>query len=406
MSKRTILVWFRNDLRLHDNEVLVRALENGNQIVPVYCFDPRSYAVTALGTKKTGVVRASFILDNVIALRDAFRQFGGDLHIAHGQPEDILPDLCREYGVDEVYHHREVAWEETQVSEQVETALWKQQINLKHFIGHTLFHKEDLPFPIKDIPDSFSIFRRKADRESFVRPELASPSEIRFPDTGIRPTNPPTLAELGYSEAEITHGGNPEFTGGEQTALRLMSRFLADPGNVGADSRLSPYIASGALSPNTFYHALTGSEAFVSDKKNLESHLLKLFWRDYYRFMFKKHGNAFFQHSGINGVSPPTLDRDNLAFEKWRNAETDEPTINEGMRLLNETGFISGRLRQLLAHYLVHVLSGDWLKGAAWFEEKLIDYNPASNYGNWAHVAGVGSSERDNKPLDISKILA
>src|SRR5690606_90945 len=142
MSSKTILVWFRNDLRLHDNEILVRALENGNQIVPVYCFDPRSFVTTDLGTKKTGAIRASFILQNVIELRSSFRQYGGDLHIALGMPEDVLPELCREYRIDEVYHHREVACEETQVSERVEAAPWKQQINLKHFIGHTLYHKE------------------------------------------------------------------------------------------------------------------------------------------------------------------------------------------------------------------------------------------------------------------------
>lgn len=406
MSNRTILVWFRNDLRLHDNEVLVRALDNDNQIVPVYCFDPEAFGTTVWGTRKTGAVRASFIRQNVIALRESFRRFGGDLHVAHGDPKTVLPDLCREYGIDEVYHHREVAHEETAVSEEVEAALWKMQINLKHFIGHTLFHKEDLPFPIKDIPDSFAVFRRKAERESFVRPQLTSPTAIRFPEGGIRATEIPTLTELGFSAEEVAQAGHPEFSGGEPEALRLMHQFLADPGNAGKESRLSPYIASGALSPNTLYHAIVGSELFAADKKNMEFHVQKLLWRDYFRFMFKKHGNTFFQAAGFATAPPPVQEFEKDAFYKWAHGETDEPAINDGMRLLNETGFISGRLRLILATYLVHTLRVNWLWGAAWFEEKLIDYNPASNYGNWAHAAGVGSSVKDNKPLDINKILA
>src|SRR5690606_21275285 len=135
MSSRTILVWFRNDLRIHDNEILVRALERGNKIVPVYCFDPRHFEITGFGSRKTGVIRASFIRQNLIDLKQTFKNFGGDLMIKQGEPEEILPGLCKQYEVDEVYHHREVAFEETQVSNLVEAALWKQQINLRHFIG-------------------------------------------------------------------------------------------------------------------------------------------------------------------------------------------------------------------------------------------------------------------------------
>src|SRR5690606_28577056 len=130
------------------------------------------------------------------------------------------------------------------------------------------------------------------------------------------------------------HADNSEFTGGEQTALKMMNQFLADPGNAGKESRLSPYIASGALSPNTFYHALIESDSLVSDRKSLEFHLQKLYWRDYYRFMLKKHGNAFFQRTGVNGALPPDApDGDDAEFEKWKSARTDEPAIDEGMRL-------------------------------------------------------------------------
>lgn len=406
MSGRTVLVWFRNDLRTHDNEVLVRALENGNQVVPVYCFDPRHFAHTSYGTRKTGVLRADFIRRNVQALRDQFRRAGGDLLIALGEPQEILPVLCESLQVDEVYHHREVAFEETQVSSNVEAALWKQKINLRHFIGHTLYHKEDLPFPVRDIPDNFARFRKITERESQVRIQFAKPVLLNFkaelPDTPL-----PTLEDLGFTAEEIKLVGNLELKGGEEAAFAKLNEFLNGSGPSGAEISVAPYVSCGALSPNTLYHALVdASQGDPGSRKQWEQQITKLMWRDYYRFMFKKHGNRFFKPEGLTGEAPEMSDDAVFAFEKWKNGSTGEPVVDEAMTQLNQSGIISDQQRQITAGYLVQTLKGDWLEGAAWFEEKLLDYNPCSNYGNWAHIAGVGSSARENKPLDLQKILA
>lgn len=404
MSGRIILVWFRNDLRTHDNEVLVRALEQGNQIIPVYCFDPRHYECHSEGIRKTGVLRTEFTRRNVQALRDTFRQAGGDLFVAQGIPAKILPELCERWKVDEVYHHREVAFEETEVSEKVEAALWKLQINLRHFIGHTLYHKEDLPYPIKDIPDSFSQFRKKTERESSVRPGFEKPSSYRFApfedDSVI-----PTLNDLGYEEEEISWAQNLELNGGEEEAFLKLDQFLNSPDSFDHGAGISPYVSVGSLSPNTYYHKLIQAVQAHGQNKAIQEQLLQLLWRDYYRFMFKKHGNRFFQAGGVTGQTPKPSEHDESVFERWTKGETGVELIDESMKQLNATGLLSGEQRSISASYFVHEMGGDWLKGAAWFEDKLLDYNPCSNYGNWAHIAGVGSSTRDNKPLNLSKLL-
>ncbi len=412
VNGRTILVWFRNDLRTHDNEMLVRALENGNQIVPVYCFDPRHFAGTVYGNRKTGVLRAEFIRRNVQSLREQFRRAGGDLLVAFGEPQQLLPELCRTLKVDEVYHHREVAFEETQVSANVEAALWKQQINLRHFIGHTLYHKEDLPFPIRDIPNNFTQFRKKAERESSVRPQFPKPEQVNF-KSGLPETTLPSLRELGFSEEDILLAENLELQGGEEAAFEILHEFLrqADqPGHADQaekESHISPYVSCGALSPNTLYHALIeAAQENPDSKKQLDPQLAKLMWRDYYRFMFKKHGNRFFKSEGLTGEAPEIQAGADSSMEQWKNGQTGEALIDEAMVQLNETGLITDQLRQVAASFLVHNLKGDWLAGAAWFEEKLLDYNPCNNYGDWAHIAGVGSSAKENKPLDLQKILA
>ncbi|MEC3879709.1 DASH family cryptochrome [Parapedobacter sp. 10938] len=405
MDKKTILVWFRNDLRIHDNEILLRAVERSQTIVPVYCFDPRYFTDTALGTKKTGVLRAAFLRENVAALQQDLQALGGDLIITQGHPEEILPAIAEAYKVDEVYHHREVAHEETKISSLVEAALWKMQINLRHFIGHTLYHKEDLPFPIKDIPDAFATFRKKTERESDIRPELGRPEAALTPE-GMDTGHLPDLSELGFDKAAIEHAHRLHFQGGEQVALQHMNAFLYGNQDTLGYSHLSPYIAIGALSPNTFYHAIKEAEHTTLDRKRGEQIILKLLWRDYYRFMFKKHGNQFFQAGGMTGNPPAAVADDQKLFEKWRTGNTGHPIVDSSMKELNETGYLAHHQRIIVVTYLIYQLKVDWLKGAAWFEEKLLDYGPASNYGSWAHAAGVGSSVKDNKPADIKKLVA
>src|ERR1700712_140871 len=224
MSEKIILVWFRNDLRIHDNEILLEAIRKADKILPVYCFDPFYFTKSASGEPKTGNFRARFLLESIADLRINLQAIGAELIIRTGSPAEILPQLCEEYQVNEVYHHRVVAYEETGISEQVEEALWKMKINLKHFIGHTLYHKEDLPFPIKDIPDSFVTFKKKIERDSNVRPCIDTPGGISIPtihDAG----EIPTLAQLGLEEPLDDPRANTKLIGGETEALKQLHQY-------------------------------------------------------------------------------------------------------------------------------------------------------------------------------------
>lgn len=393
MNKRTVLVWFRNDLRIQDNEMLSRASERGETIVPVYCFDPRYYTQTKFNTNKTGVVRARFIKDSVEKLRDYFKSQNGNLIVKFGLPEEIIPLLAKQYQVDEVYHHREVAQEETTISSLVEDALWRIKINLRHFIGHTLFHKEDFPFPVKDIPDSFPVFKKKLERESFIRECFARPKELRF-FKGMEESSVPDLEDLGFDLALIPQSENERLiSGGEEEGQRQLALIVED-GISDEIVGLSPWLALGCLSVHSVYFSVMESSL---SKKKKERVLQGLWWKDYYRFMFKKYGNLFFQEKGYTGNPPEVSQKQSPVFESWKNAQTQNPNVNATMIQLNQTGYIDFSLREEAASYLIHELQVSWLLGAAYFEEMLIDYNPSSNYGNWAHLAGVGSSETHNR---------
>jgi deoxyribodipyrimidine photo-lyase len=416
MSGKTILVWFRKDLRIHDNEILTEALRKGNNIIPVYCFDPRHFELTSFNTLKTGVIRAQFLLESIADLRKSFQNAGGDLIIRVGRPENILPELVSKYQVHEVYHHREVASEETGVSAMVEDALWKLKINLKHFIGHTLYHKEDLPFPINNIPDVFSNFRKKIERDSSVRSCHDAPGAMTFP-ANLEYGELPSLSELGFLEpVKIDERSVMKFQGGETEALKRLQDYFwtsnsvktykqTRNGLIGADysSKFSAWIALGCLSPREVYWEIKKYEQVHGANDSSYGLYLELLWRDYFRYMFKKYGNKFFQKSGFKGVAPEEGENQLAYFELWKKGETGIPFVDANMRELNTTGFMSNRGRQNVASFLVKDLKVNWMWGAAYFEEKLIDYCPANNWGNWAYIAGVGNDPREYRYFNVLK---
>lgn len=414
MKSKKILVWFRNDLRLHDNEMLVEAIAKSDSILPVYFFDPHYFQPTRFETAKTGTNRAKFLLESVAALRLAFQQLGGNLLVVHGSPEDTIAGLVEQYEITEVYHHREVAPEETLISTKVEDLLWKLQINLKHFIGHTLYNKEDLPFPIKDIPDVFVQFKKKTERDSIVKSCFESPEEIVFVENEEW-GDLPDLAQLGF-DSNIDFPVEENFTGGEAAGLQHLQELLKagsdiyvkpvgkqNPEKQNFFSSLSGWLSLGCLSPRQVYWMVKEAEGAFGSNTNFNQMLIGLLWRDYFRFMFKKHGIEFFQEPGFEEEFFSPKDNSSESLVKWKTGETGHPLIDQYMAQLNETGFITHTGRLLVATYLVHILKEHWTTGAVYFEEKLIDYAPASNWGNWANVAGFGRDAKSKNTFDLNK---
>lgn len=413
MGKK-ILVWFRNDLRLHDNEMLVEAIAKSDSILPVYFFDPRQFEPTPYATLKTGLNRTKFLLENVEALRQSFKNLGGNILISTGKPEDLLPQLVSKHEISEVYHHREVASEETAISTAVEDLLWKLKVNLKHFIGHTLYNKEDLPFPIKDIPDVFTQFKKKTERDAIVKPCFLTPTSISFVEVEDWGTLP-TIDALLPGEHNDPLEQDSFYKGGETEAFKLLHSFLhTGEGMANANatvkknevaSRLSAWLAVGSLSPREVYWKLREAETNYGLKPYFGPIILGILWRDYFRFMFKKYGNTFFKQEGFKAHAETIPLVASASLKLWQTASTGHVLIDSIMNELNTTGYINNGSRQLAATYLVNELKVNWIMGAAYFEEKLIDYCPASNWGNWANVAGVGNDQRLSSSFSFEKQL-
>ncbi len=406
-----IIVWLRNDLRLRDNEVLFRAAEKG-EVYPVYCFDPRNYQENELGLPKTGSFRAEFLRTSVANLHKNLENQGSNLIIRQGLPENIIPQLVTLLQADAVYASKEVTHEELHVENNLEEKLLKQRVPLEFFWQSTLLHVDDIPWPIGNLPDVFTQFRKEAERSTPVRETFSVPKQLNSIQ-GIDLGSLPSLEELGVSAPQYDERSVMPFSGGEDAAWERLKSYLWEGnhlknyketrnGLLGAEysSKLSPWLANGAISPRSVYEEVKKYEKERVKNKSTYWLIFELLWRDYFRFVAKKYGNNIFKPGGIHEVQN-NLNDDTQAFEKWKTGKTGIPFIDANMREINTSGYMSNRGRQNVASFLTKDLKVNWTWGASYFETQLIDYDVCSNWGNWNYVAGVGNDPRENRYFNI-----
>ena len=411
-----ILVWFRNDLRLHDHEPLQDALKAGTQVVPVYVFDPRQFGETSFGFPKTGKFRARFLLESVADLRQSLQRLGSDLIIRWGKPEDELPKLVVQTQSQTVYWHEEVTAEETAVANAVASKLEAMGVALQTYWGTTLYRPDDLPFSKQKLPAVFTQFRKKVEQYSTVYDASPAPKQLSPLPAAIQSGDVPTLHDLGIDEAPILDDRAVlPFRGGETAGLARLQQYIWDAdclkaykqtrnGMLGANysSKFSAWLSLGCLSPRRIYQ--TVQEYETERVKNDSTYWLvfELLWRDYFRFICAKHGDRVFYPSGLRGLKV-AWKQDWQRFDAWCQGLTGYPLVDANMRELAVTGFMSNRGRQNVASFLTKNLGIDWRMGAEWFESLLIDYDVCSNWGNWNYTAGVGNDARGFRYFNIPK---
>ncbi len=415
MNKRNGIVWFRQDLRLHDNEALFDAIGSAQRILPVYVFDERVFlGNTRFGFPKTGNFRAKFILESVIDLRNNLRSIGSDLIVRIGKPEEEIFKLARQAKTSWVFCNRERTREEVEVQDALERRLWSIGQEVRFSRGKMLYYTADLPFPVTHTPDSFSQFRKEVERYVSIRKPLPTPSRLPALPEDIDVGEIPTLQDLGMAEPGTDQRSVLNFKGGETAALERLKYYLWDSGLIrtykesrngliGGDysSKFSPWLSQGCLSPKKIYYEIKAYEQEFGSNKSTYWLIFELMWRDYFRFIGKKYGDRIFLKSGTKGEPVEDLKDDYRLLELWIEGRTGVPFIDANMRELKHTGFMSNRGRQNVASFLVKDLMVNWQMGAEYFESLLIDYDPCSNWGNWNYIAGVGCDPREDRYFNI-----
>ena len=413
-NMKTSIVWFKTDLRLEDNETLLKAIAQSEQLIPVYCFDDSHFETTVYGFKKTGSFREQFLLESLEDLDKNLRKIGSGLVILKGKPEVEIPKFVKNHKAQKVFSKREVAFEEKQTEKLVQAELFKLRCELETFSTSTLYHAEDLPFSIKDIPDVFTNFRKKTEKESKIRSVFVAPEQINSPE--IPEIKLPTLIDLNLEFMPIDSRAAIQFKGGETEAINRLNHYFYESkclsdyketrnGMIGADysSKFSAWLAMGCISPRFIYAEVKKYEKQFGANDSTYWLIFELLWRDFFRFMFKKHQTKFFLYSGIKTDKVNSKSLNEKLLSQWINGTTNSNFINSNMLELKKTGFMSNRGRQNVASFFCNELNMDWRFGAAYFEESLIDYDVCSNWGNWAYLAGVGNDPRGHRYFNIEK---
>ncbi len=393
--KSPCLLWFRQDLRLRDNEALRAAAERGGGIVPVFICDE--------GVEGLGQASRSWLHRSLAALDESLGQRGSRLTIARGPAWPTLQRLRQETGAEAVYWNR--CYEPAAIARdtRVKEALRAEGSEAKSFNSSLLYepptiaNKQGRPFQV------FTPFWRYCQTRPVPEevPSVAKhlPGPAKWPKTlsidalGLRPAVP---WDSGFYEV---------WEPGEAGARRRLKKLLANkaeayaerrdfPGD-DATSRLSPHLHFGEIGPRQIWaaaHALSRESGVYPANRGVQKFLQELGWRE-----FAYHLLYHFPHT----VDQPLRDEFKAfpwetqgAEEKlrlWEEGRTGYPIVDAGMRQLWRTGWMHNRVRMVTGSFLVKHLRLPWTKGAAWFHDTLVDADLANNTLGWQWTAGSGA---------------
>ncbi len=384
----TAMVWFRRDLRIHDNAALWHALKAARRVHCVFVFD--SDILDALPDKTDR--RVEFIHASVGALRRTLESRGGGLHILAGSPRHLIPELAAELGAMTVYAARDYEPAAVERDAWVAERLTKAGRRLELVKDQVIFEADEILTAAGTPYHVFSPFKRAwlAKLDAFhlgtypvedLLGNLAPAAPRRMPalaDMGFRSTD---LIELGVQPGEA--GGRARWEEFRERIDRY--RETRDFPAVNAPSRLSVHLRFGTLSIRELArfaheHAGEGADTWLSE----------LIWRDFYQMLLARYPHITrhaFQSRFDALVWPNPPDH----YQAWCEARTGYPIVDAAMRQLNQTGYMHNRLRMIAASFLVKDLHVDWRQGERYFAQKLLDYDLAANVGGWQWSAGVGT---------------
>lgn len=381
MSKyfENALFLFRRDLRLEDNTGLIFALESSKQVIPAFIFTPQQIQ----DNPYRGDHCLQFMIESLEELERALLAKGGILSLFYGQPDEVVGKLIKKMGVDAVIVNRDYTPYSKERDQKITKVCRESRVPFYSF-EDALLHPPDQTVKGEGKPYTvFTAFYRNASRLEVLKP--VANRYCNYCSSTISLSQDSSLYEMILPKRLLPRSG------GRKEALRILDRLeqfsyyesLRDfPAEFGT-THLSPHMKFTTCSPREAYWAIV-------DKLGTSSQLIRsLYWRDFFTsiaFHFPKVFSGAF-HDKFNQLR---WSDDEQAFKMWCEGRTGFPIVDAGMRQMNETGFMHNRVRMITASFLVKDLHFDWRWGERYFAQKLIDYDPAVNNGNWQWVASTG----------------
>lgn len=420
MSQEVVVWWVRQDQRLHDNPALRAACADAlSRRVPLLCLAPQlPDGLTRWGFERLGPHRRWVTWRSLATLDEQLARHGHRLYWHDGPLEEAVDAVRTRHQVVALHLQQGLPPEERHEEDRLQALglpLHRHEsgglFDTAQFAAGGLLGDPGSRARSPAQPRGFTPFRQAMEARPVPAP-LAPPSTWPRPLTA-RPKPWPEPPCPPQDPRSIHPYTTPDAAPGETAALRHLDRYLSSPAvaaykqtrnapsEAAASTRWSPWLAPGALSPRRVWAALDAHESAHGRSEGSHWIRVELLWREYFRWLTTVAGDRLYHPTGLRAEAPPP-GHDAAGFERWRTGRTGLPFVDAGMRELAATGWLSNRMRQVCASALLHEMGGDWRAGAAWFEAQLIDYDPHSNQGNWAYIAGYGTDPRGGRRFDIA----
>ncbi len=390
---KTVIHWFRRDLRVSDNVALSEAARRAETVVPVFIFED-----AFLTGPDVGAARLAFLLQSVESLRHNLAELGHVLIIRRGKSEEILPQLCRETGAQAVFANKRYEPYAQRRDERITRALLDAGVGFELFKDAVVWEEAEIltqqGSPYTVFTPYSKAWKAKAvppPREKFKAPSRQSPTPD-LPSDAL----PETTDSIGLPLTQTVP------LGGERAALELLRKFMAGPvyeygANrnfpcIDSTSNLSPHLRAGTIGIRTILAALKRAreQGSTAQTPGCDVFLNELIWREFYLQVLHN-----FPHV-TKGAFRPEYDalkwsENKDHFAAWCEGRTGYPIVDAAMRCLNATGTMHNRLRMIVAMFLTKDLLIHWQWGERYFMKQLVDGDMAANNGGWQWSAGTGT---------------
>lgn len=373
MNTKVTIFWFRRDLRIDDNVGFYNALRGDYPVVPIFIFDTE-----IIDELPKNDARITFIFETLQKMRKELQLHGSSIAIYHGKPSEIFSKLISEYNIQQVVTNHDYEPYAKQRDAEIEKLLAKEQIDFTTYRDQVIFEKDEV---VKSDGALYIVytpymklwkskFNDEWDNKIYYTSEYLSNlyQNSRLPNL--------SLTDLNFEKSQIEV---PEFT----VTPTLIQDYEKDRNFPARDatSHLGPHLRFGTVSIRKII------KKAINEK--YEVFWQELIWREFFMQILWHFPET------VENAFKPKYDRiewrnNETEFKKWKEGKTGFPLVDAGMRQLNKTGYMHNRVRMLVASFLCKHLLIDWRWGEAYFAEKLLDYEMASNVGNWQWAAGSG----------------
>ena len=372
MYKKSLFV-FRRDLRLEDNIGLIESLQNSTEVIPCFIYDEN-----LIKNFKDSKFRWNFLNESLTDLDMELKKKGTRLQVLEGKPEKVMDKIIKNHKVEAIFLNTDFTNYSQKRDEKIYQTCKKNEVSFHSTLDFLLHNPNEIKTNEGSPYTIYSFFYKKANQ-----------TIIRKISKNIKKNYSKEI--ISDSKIKNSKVKNNEIVGGRKEALKIVRNLdnfrdydkIRDFPGLNQTTMLSAHNKFGTISIREIHNQI--KEILGSDHTIMG----EIYWREFFSYILFHFPHAQ-KTSFRQRFQKIPWSKSKESFRKWSEGKTGFPIVDAGMRQLNKTGFMHNRVRMIVASFLTKDLHIDWRLGERYFAEKLIDYDPAVNSGNWQWAASTG----------------